>query len=59
MAVMLFKQKIKRAFPQWLITRTFFDNNVCIKILLNLNRRFMKKMHVTNFDVHALCACNF
>ena len=36
---MLFKQKIKRVFPQWLNARTF-DNCFCIKILLNFNRKF-------------------
>ena len=42
MAVMLFKQKIKQAFPQWLIMR-LFDNYFYIKIVLDLNRPVIDK----------------
>ena len=48
--VMLFKQKIKRAFPHWLIKRTF-DNYFYIKFLLNLYSRFMGKFRTQ------LCKC--
>ena len=41
--VMLFKQKIKYAFPQWFIMR-FFDNYVYIKILFNFSKLFIEKL---------------
>ena len=42
MMVMLFKQKIKLAFPQLLVTRSF-DNDFCIKIALDLNTPVIDK----------------
>ena len=42
MVIMLFKQQIKRVFPQWLITR-LFDDYFYIKILLDLKRPIIDK----------------
>ena len=51
MPVMLFKQKIERAFAQWLLTRTF-DNYFYIKIILDFNMSFNKyicDIFITNY----------
>ena len=51
MAVMLFKQKIERAFAQWLITR-IFDNYFYVKIVLYLNMSVIESSYdifITNY----------
>ena len=48
---MIFKQKIERAFAQWLITR-LFDNYFYFKITLDVNVYFIEiliDMFITNY----------
>ena len=50
-AVMLFKQKMRPEFAQWLITREF-DNYFCIKIALDLNMYFIENVIGTPIANH-------